>query len=148
MKTLYISTIYRSLLFAVLAISITACNKEATKLPFVNPQPITLTNCQASPDPATVIDGQNIVWQSDGNYQVDFSPTMTPSGPEVPTPKPSFPVTIGTSAPQTIHGSSKCSAAGCYYKYSLTILKDGKPAASPCIDPGIRIVPHSMSTDR
>ncbi len=106
---------------------------------------ITITNCVPDKDTLNVHDKDSVTWIPDDAYQITFLPTATPSGPKVPTSSASFPVTHGISAPQFIRGPSDCSTAGCYYKYSLTRIKNSVPDPSPCLDPGIRIVPNAGS---
>jgi hypothetical protein len=119
------------------------CSKEeiASRDKHMHPvtHPLTITSCGAAN--VDVRDKDSVVWNADADYQITFVPTVTPSGPAVPTTPASFPVLGGTSVPHLIQGPSNCSAAGCLYKYSLTRLKNGVPEEKPCADPGIRILP-------
>jgi|ERR1043166_3227213 len=123
------------LLLCVYWITLVGCNKA------VSVQRIQVTNCIASPDPLSVHDNDQVIWITDVDYQITFSPTSAPTGPTVPVTTNPFTVRTGTSVPQTIHGPFNCSTAGCYYKYSLTRISNGVPASLPCVDPGIRILP-------
>ena len=136
------------LLLFIFCITFVGCEKEnkSDGRGIANSNTITITNCVPDKDTVNVHDKDSVTWIPDDAYQITFLPTATPSGPKVPTSSGSFPVTHGISAPQIIRGPSDCSTAGCYYKYSLTRIKNGVPDPSPCLDPGIRIVPGTAGS--
>jgi hypothetical protein len=133
--------LWSCLLLCVSYAAVVGCNQDRAALV----TRIQITNCVANPDPATVHDMDSIVWVTDIDYLITFVPTSTPSGPAVPVPSNPFTVKPGTSASQVIHAPSNCSSAGCYYKYSLTRVKNGVPESMPCVDPGIRVVPRAVN---
>ena len=131
------------LLFLLMQTIFVGCSKEEVAphdkhLPQTHQ--LTIKNCETD-EVVKVYDKDSAVWNADTEYQITFVPTVTPSGPVVPTAPGSFPVKAMTSVPHLIQGPSNCSTAGCFYKYSLTRLKNGVPDEKPCRDPGIRIIP-------
>ncbi len=135
MKVLRVCT---CLMLSAYWIAVLGCNKANTP---VAAQRIQVTNCVATPDSLSVHDNEPVIWVTDVDYQVKFSPANTPAGPAVPVTTNPFTVKAGITVPQIMHGPSNCSTAGCFYKYSLTRFNNGVPASLPCVDPGIRILP-------
>lgn len=132
------------LLFSCLLVAGCAKGEKVAPPPPTPPNQISITGCVATPDTLTIKDGQTASWLADAQYQINFLPTNTPSGPAVPVQPNPFVLQANIAAPKLVHAPSNCSDLGCFYKYTIARMKNGMPQPV-CEDPGVRVLPLSQA---
>jgi hypothetical protein len=128
------------ILLAGALVGISGCGLSASytaKGPEVVTNTVTITNCTATPDAASVNEGDSLTWTAtppDGHtYAVHFSGRRPIPAADAP-----------TAQPQKITADKPCKASlgllWCKYGYSV-IQDPGTAHPTTCADPGVHVVP-------